>query len=102
MISSSAARLTLNFSTVLRRFLSRSTTASLAMRISLSGFERKTERGEERARLVVRLRAGGDGDVHAAQRVDLVVIDLGENDLLLEAEAVVAAAVEGAVRHAAK
>ena len=34
-------------------------------------------------------------DVHAADLVDLVVLDLGEDDLLLQTEAVVAAAVEG-------
>src|SRR3954470_22559284 len=101
MISSSAARLALNFSTVLRRFSFLSLTASLAMRFS-SVPERKAERCEERARLVVRLRRGVDGDIHPAERVDLVVFDLRENDLLLHAEAVVAAAVERAVRHAAE
>src|SRR6185295_11867565 len=101
MISSSCARLALNFSTVLRRFWSRSLSASLAMR-SLSVLEREAERGEQRSRLVVGLRRGGDSDVHPPQNVDLVVVDLGEDDLFLEAQAVVAAAVEGAVRHAAE
>src|SRR2546425_7921944 len=64
--------------------------------------ERETERGEQRARLVVRPRRGGNRDVHPAQRVDLVVIDLREDDLLLETEAVVAPAVKSAVRHAAE
>src|SRR4026208_1422876 len=100
MISSSCARLALNFSTVLRRFWSRSLSASLAMR-SLSVLEREAERREQRARLVVGSRRGGDGDVHSPQGVDLVVLDLGENDLLLEAEAVVAAAGGRAVGHAA-
>ena len=36
---------------------------------------------------------GDDGDVHAARGVDLVVVDLGEHDLLVEPERVVAAAV---------
>src|SRR6185295_15053039 len=101
MISSSCARLALNFSTVLRRFWSRSLSASLAMR-SLSVLEGEAERRQQRTRLVVGSRRGGDGDVHSPQGVDLVVLDLGENDLLLEAEAVVAAAVERAVRHAAE
>src|SRR6185436_13499696 len=101
MISSSCARLALNFSTVLRRFWSRSLSASLAMR-SLSVLEREAERRQQRTRLVVGFRRGGDGDVHSPQGVDLVVFDLGENDLLLEAEAVVAAAVERAVGHAAE
>ena len=88
MISSSAVRLALNFSTVLRRFWSRSLSASLAMRSSV--LERKAERRQQRPRLVVGSRRRGDGDVHSPQRVDLVVIDLGEDDLLLEAEVVVA------------
>src|SRR5258708_10872601 len=100
MISSSAARRALNFSTVLRRFLSRNISASLAIGLP-SVLERETERGEQCARLVVALRRGGDGDVHAAQCIDLVVIDLGEDDLFLEAEVLVATSVERAVRHAA-
>src|SRR3989475_7611124 len=99
--SSRAARRALNFSTVLRRFWSRSLSASLAM-LDPSVLERETERGEQRARLVVRLRRGGNCDVHPAQRVDLVVIDLREDDLLLETEAVIAPAVKSAVRHAAE
>src|SRR6476660_1158413 len=101
MISISAARFGLNFSTVLRRFLSRSTSASLAMLVP-SVLEREAERRQQRPRLVVGFRRGGDGDVHAPQGVDLVVVDLGEDDLLLEAEVVVAPAVEGPVRHARK
>src|SRR5437868_8547761 len=99
MISSSAARLALNFATVLRRFSFLSLTASLAMRFYLLP-EREAEGCEERPRLVVRLRRGVDGDIHAADGVDLVVVDLGEDDLLLDAERVVAAAVERPVRHA--
>src|SRR5712664_293169 len=102
MISSSCARRTLNFSTVLRRFWSRSFSASLAILGSLSVLEGEAERRQQRPRLVVGFRRGGDGDVHAPQDVDLVVIDLREDDLLLEAEAVVAPAVEGAVRDAAE
>src|SRR5262245_57364160 len=67
-----------------------------------SVLEREAERGEQRARLVVRLRGRGDGDVHAPERVDLVVLDLREDDLFLEAQAVVAAAVERAVGNAAE
>src|SRR5881394_855341 len=101
MISKSAARFALNFVTVWRRFSFLSFTASLAMRFYLVP-EGKAKRGEERTRLIVRLRRGVDGDVHPADRVDLVVFDLGKNDLLLHAEAVVAAAVEGAVGYAAE
>src|SRR2546426_5699660 len=75
MISISAARLALNFATVWRRFWSRSTSASLAMLVP-SVLEREAERRQQRPRLVVGSRRRRDGDVHAAQRVDLVVIDL--------------------------
>src|SRR2546430_5992032 len=43
-----------------------------------------------------------DGDVHAPDLIDLVVLDFGENDLLLHAQRVVALAVESARRHAAE
>src|SRR4029450_3446128 len=38
--------------------------------------EREAERPQERATLVVGVGGGDDGDVHAAHRVDLVVVDL--------------------------
>src|SRR5437868_9495208 len=101
MMSSSAARFALNFSTVWRRFSSRNFSASLAMGLS-SVLERKAKRAEQRARFLVGPRRRGDGDVHAADGIDLVVLNLGEDDLLFNAETVVAASVEGAVRHAAK
>src|SRR6266480_956702 len=67
-----------------------------------SGLEWKVKGGEQRARLVVRLRGGGDADVEPPQNVDLVVLDLREDDLFLDAQAVVAAAVECAARDAAE
>src|SRR5262245_60010131 len=45
------------------------------------------------ARLVV-LRRRGDRDVHAPELVDLFVLDFREDDLFLDAQAVVATAVE--------
>src|ERR1700682_6022515 len=51
--------------------------------------------------LVVRGRRG-NGDVHPTNLIDLVVLDFRENDLFLDAQAVVAAAVEGARVDAAK
>src|SRR5438874_12847899 len=51
-------------------------------------------------RLFVGLRRRDDRDVHAARLVDLHVVDLGEQQLVAEAERVVAAAVEAARRHA--
>ncbi len=55
---------------------------------------------QERAALVVGLRCGHDRDVHAANAVDLVVVDLGEHELLGEAERVVPVPVELLGRHA--
>src|SRR5215467_16295092 len=98
MVASSAARRAAYLATVLRRFCSRLMRASLAM--ESSGLEREAERGKQRPRLVVRLCSRGDGDVESPQGVDLVVLDLGENDLLLDPEAVVAATIEGAARDA--
>src|SRR3954469_22859169 len=56
--------------------------------------ERHAERLEQRERLEVGLRRRGDRDVEAADLVDGVVVDLGEDDLLADADGVVAAAVE--------
>src|SRR5438094_6623133 len=67
-----------------------------------SGLEWKVKGGEQRARLVVGFRGGGDADVEPPQNVDLVVFDLRKDDLFLDAEAVVAAAVECAARDAAE
>src|SRR5438067_1581080 len=58
--------------------------------------ERKAEPAEECPRVLVGVRGGGDGDVEPADARDGVVVDLGEDDLLADAERVVAAAVEGA------
>src|SRR5262249_49436317 len=49
---------------------------------------------EQVARLLVRLRRGHDGHVHAPRLVHLGVIDLREDQLLLQAEGEVAAPVE--------
>src|SRR5579872_852523 len=58
--------------------------------------ERKAERGEERKGLVVVLRGGRDRDVEPADVGDRVVVDLRKDDLLADAERVVAAPVERA------
>src|ERR1700679_3657297 len=64
--------------------------------------ERKFE-GFEQSTAVLVVRGGRrDGDIHPANLVDLVVLNLGENDLLLDAQAVVAAPVEGARPDAAE
>src|SRR5262245_43059894 len=62
--------------------------------------EREVESFEQRATLLVVRCRRRDGDIHAPDRVDLVVLDLGENNLFLDTEAVVAATIEGTRRHA--
>ena len=57
--------------------------------------EREVEVTQERTGLFVGLRRGGDDDVHAPDRLGLVVVDLGEHQVLLDPERVVAAPVEG-------
>src|SRR4029079_9900056 len=49
---------------------------------------------EQTLRLLVGLRRRHDADLQPAETVDLVVIDLGERDLLAQPEGVVATAVE--------
>src|SRR5438477_2189082 len=62
--------------------------------------ERKTESGQEGPALGVRACRSDDGDIHSPRDVDLVVIDLGEDQLLVHAERVVAATVERGGRQA--
>src|ERR671923_567390 len=64
--------------------------------------EGHAEPTQERKRLLVRLRRGRNRDVEAADLLDVVVVDLGEDDLLADAERVVAAAVERARAQAAE
>src|ERR1700756_1247926 len=94
MIAFSAARFGANFAARRARFFSRSISASLATVTSVS--ERELEAGEQCLGFVVGLRSRRDADVQPTQRVDLVVIDLGENDLLFHTDVVVAATVERA------
>src|ERR1043165_7826960 len=55
--------------------------------------EREPERVEQCLALCIGDTRGDDGDVHAAWRVDLVVGELREHDLLVETERVVATTV---------
>ena len=57
--------------------------------------EGSAHHGQQLFCLFIRLGSGADNDVHAADGVYLVVLDFGEDQLLLDAEAVVASAVEG-------
>src|SRR5262249_33899343 len=56
--------------------------------------EREIESLKQRARFFVVLGRRADRDVHPERRLDLVVVDLGEDQVLLDADRVVAAAVE--------
>src|ERR1035437_1756040 len=58
--------------------------------------EWQTEPAQERQRRLVAFGRGGDRDVETPDLSDVVVVDLGENDLLANAERVVAAPVERA------
>src|ERR1700752_1840344 len=60
----------------------------LDVRVALAA-ERHAEGLEQRVRLGVGLGGRGDRDVETAHRVDRVVVDLGEDDLLADAEVVV-------------
>src|SRR5262245_61236610 len=62
--------------------------------------ERHAEELEQSLALLVRSRARDDVYLHAADSLDLVVVDLREDQLLTYAQAVVAAAVEGLRRQA--
>src|SRR5688572_28631739 len=64
--------------------------------------ERELELRQQRLALGVGRSAGRDRDVHPADLVDLVVLDLGEDDLLLDAHVVVAPAVEALAGNAAE
>src|SRR5690606_13266903 len=64
--------------------------------------ERKIERFEQRTTGLVVLRRRRDRDVHAPNRIDLIVCNLREDDLLFHAEVVIATAVERPRAQAAK
>src|SRR2546426_1376626 len=61
--------------------------------------ERHPEAAQQRAALFVRSRRGHNRDLHAAQAIDLVVVDLREDELLFQPKREVASAVEALVRH---
>src|SRR5690606_19237033 len=100
MIAFNSARLPAYFFTRSARFCSRLISASFAMAASVS--EREFKSGEKRFGFVVGLRGGGDADIHTTQCIDLVVLDLGENDLLFHTDVVVATTIECTTRHAAE
>src|SRR5687768_8819955 len=69
---------------------------------SLVRLERHAEELEELAPLLIGLRRRHDADLEPSQPVDLVVVDLGVDELLAQAEAEVAPPVERAGRDAAE
>src|SRR5882757_1372612 len=64
--------------------------------------EREVESLEQCSAVTVIDRRRRNRDVHAPDLINLVVLDLGENNLFLHAQAVVALAVERARRNAAE
>jgi hypothetical protein len=56
--------------------------------------ERELEGFQQRLAFGIVLGAGGDGDVHTAHGVDLFVLDFRKDDLLGDAEVVIALAIE--------
>ena len=71
-----------------------SMSAFLAMYLLPFTLEREAEGVEQGLAFGIGAGGGDDRDVHAPGRVDLVVVDLREDQLLGDAERVVAAAVE--------
>src|SRR5262245_4572366 len=66
----------------------------------LRGTEGHAHVAQERPTFLVVVGSGHDGDVHAFDLLDLVVVDLGKDDLLLDAERVIALPVERLRRYA--
>src|SRR5690606_23562639 len=64
--------------------------------------EREVEGRQQRLGFLVGLGRRRDADVQPSHGVDLVVFDLGEDDLFLHADVVVAPAIEGPARYAAE
>src|SRR6266478_975308 len=64
--------------------------------------KRKPERLEQLAALLVVLRAGGHGDVHALDLIHARVIDLRKHQLVFQPQSVIPAAVERILRQAAE
>src|ERR1044072_5030454 len=103
-IAFSFARLLACFFARRSRFLLRSIELVFAISSSPlgSGHEGHLEALQQRLRLGVSLCGRADHDVHATDLLDLVVVDLREHQLLLEAERVVAPAVEALAADAAE
>src|SRR5215469_45859 len=102
VVAFSAARLAAYWATIFSRFLFRLIWLVFAILVSSLVHERDLGTLEERHRFRIGLRRGVDDDVHAPHRFRLVVVDLDEDDVLLEAHGIVAAAVEALAVEAAE
>ena len=96
MMDSRAARFLAYLATRSRRFVSRLIVASFAIFVLavLLSAEGKRNAASRAFCFVIGLRGGRERDVHAAQRVNLVVPRSRENDLLFHTEIEVAATVK--------
>src|SRR5688572_27223175 len=103
-IAFSFVRLTAYFFARRSRFLLRSIELVFAISSSPlgSGHEGHLKALQQRLRLCVSFCGRADHDIHAANLIDLVVIDLREHQLLLEAQGVVAPSVEALAADAAE
>src|SRR3569833_334883 len=90
-----AARLAAYCATSVSRFLFRLIWLVFAMVSALIRRERELEAFEKRLGFRVGLRRRVENDVHAPDRLGLVVVDFQEHDVLLHAHGIVAAAIEG-------
>src|SRR5271169_6792278 len=82
--------------------LDRALFCHLAKFLAPSIRKRHVETLEQRLGLRIGSRRGRNHDVHPAHRIDAVVVDLGKDDLLLEAECEITTAIEALARNAAK
>src|SRR5208337_52890 len=64
--------------------------------------KRKFERRQQRFTFVVAFSGSSNRDIHAAQSVNLVVINFGENDLFLDAKIEITTPIKRFARDAAK
>ena len=77
--------------------------AFLAIRqILQSSVERSADHGQQFLGFFVGGRGGADADVHAADLIDLIVLDFGEDQLLTDTEVIVATAIKAVAVNAAE
>jgi len=67
-----------------------------------SGPKRKSKLLQQGAGLLIVLGSGVEADIHPPDHIDLVVLNLGEDDLLFDSQRIIAASVKRMRRHAPK